>query len=757
MNTEKPVRLSSYSSQPSTQEVIAYPLNPGAAKSSPTFHATPVKRSGTNRFWQGICRRAVLVVGLTTAFTAGAYSWTSHQTPEYQGSFQLFMEPSEDVNSPLQAGTDESAINYASEVKLLESPKVMKGILEKIQTRYPEVQYSSLFNRTTGLTHLESDRLAVGLLPDTQILQVSYQDSDPEKIEFVLDQIAQGYVDYSIRNSQVVSLTQQKIQRLDGVINPLKSRVDQIRREMLSLQQANVFVTPESKNQQLAERLGQIRAERLNTQSQLQQYQAQYQMLQQQLGLSPEQALLSSALTQSPRYQALLEKLLDVETTIALESARFTDKAPQIQSLLDQRAKLLPLLQEEAQKILGRDVDVVDPRVLQFQDSIRAKLTENLIASMNNVQMLQVRQQVLERAENELNQEVQAFPAVAQKYKMLEKELETSSQRLNDLENRRQELALEIEPKPDEPWEVIADPTIPQNQEGEFVAVAPIWPLNLALGGLVGLALGIGAAHLAERSNNVFHTTDELIEDVPLPLLGVIPASDEALMLPAASVPQLQMAQGQAVSAPSSPFQEAFRSLNANLRLSTDNPVRACVISSATPSDGKSTVALNLAKGAAAMGQKVLLIDADLRCPKVHKTLGLSNEQGLSDLVAEQTLELDQVIESGVTHPNLSVLTAGQSTVDPTYVLASPVLPELMQKFYEMFDLIIYDTAPLLGLADANLIAPHTDGLMVVVGVEKTDRQAVKLALREIQTAGIPVLGMISNGDKQESQYYAYY
>ncbi|MGL5081316.1 MAG: polysaccharide biosynthesis tyrosine autokinase [Microcoleaceae cyanobacterium] len=762
METEKTNPLSLYST-PDQDVIPAYPLNFRSGFIPPV--SKRVQSRGRSQFWRGICRRGILILGITAATTAAAYNWTTYQTPEYKGSFQLFIDPTpaaenlpEQAARPQDQNRDQNRdqnIDNRSELKRLESPKVMTEIIASIQARYPELQYSSLFNQTLGQTRLEPDKLSIQLIPGTRILEVTYRDSDPEKIQFVLAQIAQGYVNYSIQTAQVVSFTQERIQRIEKEISPLQARTEAVRQELLRLQQTHTFVTPEIKTKQLTEQLGQVQSEQLETQAQLQQHQAQYAMLQKQLGLSPEQAMLASALTQSPRYQALLEKLLEVETNVAIESSRFTPKAPQIQALLDQRAQLLPLLQQEAKQVLGQEAGSINPMVLKFQDSIRTKLTEDLVTTANTIQMLEVRGQVLEQAAGRLNQEVQAFPAIAYQHRMLEKELESVSQRLNDLTLKRQELALEVEPKPEEPWELIAAPTIPQNRQGELIAVSPHWPLNLALGSLAGLGLGVMAAQLLERSNNVFHTTDEATETIPLPLLGVIPVSDEALLLPATLRPQLKMAQES--QTPCSPFQEAFRSLSTNLRrLNPEFPIRSCVISSATPADGKSTVALNLAKGAAALGQKVLLVDADLRYPKLHKVLGLPNERGLGELAADATLEIGEVIQRSPADENLWVLTAGQITADPTRLLSSTLMQELMQKFYELFDLIIYDTAPLLGLADANLLAPHTNGLMMVIGVGKTDRQAVDLALREIQMAGVPVLGMIANGDKRENRYYAY-
>lgn len=755
MKTGKSVQLSVFHPQhPTRNQGETYPLE------QPFFYASELgsksQNGGKNQFWKGICRRGILVLGITAVTTTGAYYWTTNQTPEYRGSFQLFIPPNYEAEKTENLPENpEKSLNFASQVKLLQSPKLLTGVIEQIQTRYPEVNYSSLFNNKVGQTSFEPDKLTITPIPDTQILEVRYRDSEPQKIQFVLETIAQNYLNFS-RNDQPVDPNQEKLKRINSQLNPLPAKIAAIKQEMLSLQQQHTFITPDIKTKQVTAQLGQIQAEKLATQSQLQEQQSQYLMLQKQLGLEPEEALLASALSQSPRYQALLEKLLEVETNVALESARFTEKAPQIQALLDKREQVLPLLQEEAERVLGQDIAVTDPKILQFQDSVRRGLTEQMIATANSVQMLQVRTQVLNKAEEQLNQYVAGFPAVVQRYNDLQQELQLATARLNDLSLKQQELQLEVAPPPPQPWQLIAEPSIPQNLQGELIRVSPNMPLNLALGGLAGLALGVAAAQAVERLNNVFHNTNEVTETVPFPLLGVIPASDEALLLPAATLPRVEVSQ--ATHEPiCTPFQEAFRSLNANIRLlNPESPVRSCVISSATPADGKSTVSMNLAMGAAAMGQRVLLVDADLRQPKVHRMLQLSNERGLSDVILGN-LGVEEVIQQSPSDHNLSVLTAGQAIADPTRILSSKPMQELMKQLSETFDLVIYDTAPLLGLADANLLAPHTNGLMMVVGVGKTDRQAVNLALREIEMAGVPVLGMVANGDKQERQYYAYY
>ncbi|MEB3279125.1 MAG: polysaccharide biosynthesis tyrosine autokinase [Lyngbya sp.] len=757
MNTGKNIQVSVFHPQKNPRNFPqTYPLQPGAFVYNPEFYSQPHSRGG-NQFWKGIWRRAILVLGITAATTSATYLWTNDQTPEYRGSFQLFIP---DNSSPEMGETQlenlTPKLSYASQVKLLQSPKLMSGIIENIKTRYPEVNYSALFNQKTGQTPFEPDKLSITPLPDTRILEVSYRDTEPQKIQFILENIAKSYIDSS-RQEERFDPNKEKLKLIEAQLNPLQSRVENIKKELLNLQQQYTFITPEIKTKQLTEQISQLEAEKLETQAQLEQQRAGYLVLQEQLGLQPEQAMLASALTQSPRYQALLEKLLELETNIAIESARFTSKAPQIQALLDQREKILPLLSQEAERVLGQDLNSIDPEILSFQDSIRMGLIQQLVTTANQIEMLEIRTQVLDKAAQKLNQSAQAFPSVMRRYSDLEQELEVATNRLNDLSLRRQELQLVVTPPPPPTWELIAEPSIPRNQEGELISIYPIVPLNLALGGLAGIVLGVAAAQLVERLDNVFHNTNEVTDRVPLPLLGVIPASDEALMLPAATTPRIAVSTTRTYEPSCTPFQEAFRSLNANLRLlDPESPVRSCVISSATPADGKSTVAMNLAMGAAAMGQRVLLVDADLRQPKVHRMLQLSNEKGLSDALI-QNLQVEEVVQQTLSDENFFVLTAGQPIADPTRLLSSRIMQEFMGKLAEKFDLVIYDTAPLLGLADANLLAPNTNGLMMVVGVGKTDRAAVDLALRELQMAGVPVLGMVANGDKQERKYYAAY
>lgn len=265
----------------------------------------------------------------------------------------------------------------------------------------------------------------------------------------------------------------------------------------------------------------------------------------------------------------------------------------------------------------------------------------------------------------------------------------------------------------------------------------------------------MGTALLIDRLDNVFHSIDQVQEEIKDPLLGVIPFSADLAESPTHSRPKSAKAQEITKL-----LTEATRSLAINLRLmGADSPIRSLVVSSAMPGDGKSTVTLNLAQAAAAMGQRVLLVDADLRRPQVHRRLSLFNGQGLANLITNTDLPLEDVVQASGLEEKLSIVTSGQRPPDPSRLLSSETMKRLNQKLLASFDLVIYDTPPLLGLSDASLLSNLCDGLILVVGLGQTDRGAFKRSLETIKTGRSPLLGVVANAVKQAPgyRYYDYY
>ena len=182
--------------------------------------------------------------------------------------------------------------------------------------------------------------------------------------------------------------------------------------------------------------------------------------------------------------------------------------------------------------------------------------------------------------------------------------------------------------------------------------------------------------------------------------------------------------------------------------------MRSLVMTSAMPGDGKSTISFYLAQIAAAMGKKVLLVDADLRKPNIHNISQLKNIWGLTNLISSNTPQKQQVIHQMSFSRNFSIMTAGQIPPDPTKLLTSEKMRGLMKEFEHDYDLVIYDAPPILGLADASLLAPSTDGIVLVTRMEKTDRSAIKQTIDNLRMSRVNLLGMVINGHNNHLNYY---
>lgn len=721
--------------------------------------AEPEEELDVEQFLKIARRRAVLIAGVATAIAASTLTLGLQKTPEYRGSFQLLVEPVTTrsqlaglsgvaQNLTATAGLDESSLDYDSQIQVLRSQKNMNPIVQQLQTRYPDISYESLLGSNVYKPSLFIDRLK-----KTKVIEVAYQDSDPQKVLAVLEQVGKGYLKYSLEERKTKS--SQGIQFIEDQLPQMRQRVDALQAQLQEFRQKYNLIDPELQGQQLAEQVTQLQQDSLEAQTSLAQQQLLYANLQRRLGLDPDSALNAAALTQAPRYQQLLGKLREIETSIAVEKTRFTEANPQIQALREQQQSLLPLILQEAQEVLGQDV-AVTPQLLKappFQDSIRLSLAGQLIEVANTIEVLKVQNQALTEAQSFFGQQVQMFPVVVRQYTDLMRELTVATTTLTQLLGQREQLRVDAA-KEDVPWEVIKPPQVPQDEDGKFVKASPRVSLYLLAGLGIGLILGLGAALLAEQLNNAFHTIDDVKDASRLPVLGVIPSSPKATSqnsfisdaTPASEVYDVT----------GSSFLEAFRSLNANIRLlNTGTPIRSVVISSAAPADGKSTVAVHLAQAAAAMGQRVLLVDTDLRWPQIYFKLGLPNAPGLSDLITANK-SFKEVIRQSPREENLFVLTAGTIPPDPLRLLSSQKMQQLMEQFKGEFDLIIYDTPPLLGLADSSLLASRTDGILIVAGIGQTDKTEFTQALQGVQTAGIPVLGIVANRSKTQTPT-AYY
>jgi capsular exopolysaccharide synthesis family protein len=286
------------------------------------------------------------------------------------------------------------------------------------------------------------------------------------------------------------------------------------------------------------------------------------------------------------------------------------------------------------------------------------------------------------------------------------------------------------------PWEVIASPTVPKDKNGKPVPRDNKIPRNIALGLLGGFVLGTGAAVLRERSKDTFFSVSDLEDSIALPLLGTIPYSREVAQANSAFP-----SDGSTTFA----FTNAFNSIYTDIRLSPGaSLIKSIAVGSPSPEDGKSTVAVNLARAAASLGQRVLLVDTNFQNPALHQLLGLPNKVGLSDVLAGK-VNLNQVIGGAKVGDNLNVLSAGQSLAGGTKLLASSEMRDLAEQLQRDFDFVVYDTSSFEETSDVGFVASCASAILMVVGLRRTSKLATSQMVESIGSFQLPCVGFVTN------------
>lgn len=211
------------------------------------------------------------------------------------------------------------------------------------------------------------------------------------------------------------------------------------------------------------------------------------------------------------------------------------------------------------------------------------------------------------------------------------------------------------------------------------------------------------------------------------------------------------------ISSPKSPIAEAYRTLRTNIQYSSiDKKIQVVCVTSSGPSEGKSTIAANLAVVTAQAGKKTLLIDCDQRKPRQHKLFNISNMTGLSNLLADETGIAEAVQKTDI--ENLMVLPAGTRPPNPSELLSSEKMRNLIGSLREKLNFIIIDTPPLLMVTDAQLLSGYTDGYLLAVASGEAEREAVAKARELLENVNGKILGAVLNKLKvEEKGYYAYY
>ncbi|MBX7495289.1 polysaccharide biosynthesis tyrosine autokinase [Qipengyuania sp. 6B39] len=414
---------------------------------------------------------------------------------------------------------------------------------------------------------------------------------------------------------------------------------------------------------------------------------------------------------------------------------------PTVQSLMTRRAELQSELQVAQERYLGNH-----PAISRLEGDLAA-INRQLEATARQVrESIRAEYSAAQSAESKLDGQVQqargnslAEQDQSVRYNVLSRQADTARSIYDGLLQRYRELNASAGISS-------SNIAIIDRAETPTSPSSPNVPRNLALGLLVGLGLAAMAVFLRDQLDDVIRTPEDVEDKLDLALLGVVPRTENGTPL-------------EALEEPKSPISEAYNSLRGALLYSTPQGLpKIIVVTSAQAHEGKSTTSLAIATGFARIGMRPLLIDADLRRPALDKVLNLKSERGLTDLLVSQDDPKSAILK--VKGRKIDLLPAGPLPPSPSELLSSPRMAQLLEYFAQTHDVVIVDSPPVLGLADAPMLAAIADGTVFVVEAERGRSGSLKAALRRLRSMKPVLLGAVLakfDPTKSGNRYSAYY
>jgi len=283
----------------------------------------------------------------------------------------------------------------------------------------------------------------------------------------------------------------------------------------------------------------------------------------------------------------------------------------------------------------------------------------------------------------------------------------------------------------------------------ESKPISPNVPLNLGLGLAGGLGLGLAFAFFVAFIDDRVKSSFDIEGVVGLPLIGIIP-----------QIKRMEQPEKAQIVANNGDRQvaEAFLTLHSSLRLKDESKNARCILVTSTiPGEGKSFTTTNLALTFAAHGEKVIVVDCDLRKPNIHKSFRIENLRGVIDVCAGKST-IDEVVVRNI-HPNLDVLPAGGRAKNPTQILNSKGFELMIAELRKKYDRVFVDTPPLAAVSDALIILPLVDGSIFTIFFNKVRRKAAQFSAKKLLEANVPNFGAVLNGLNLavSGYYYAQY
>ena len=561
-------------------------------------------------------------------------------------------------------------------------------------------------------------KITVSPQKNSNIVRISVEDKDPEKAAFLANAVASSYIEFNLEKKYFE--TKDAARWLMDQSVSLKQNLENSEMMLFEFKQSNnvLATTFEAKQELLSNRI--IKLTNTLTDQEIRRN-ALTAKIEEYAHLNidnPEDGFFKEISKENPIIGNLKLKYLEVVSKINESEQVYGEKHPKVVTLLADKENIEKTFKSEIEGVVSSynlELKMLDNEMKKNRKMLSDSQTEAI-----NLNKLDIN------------------------YSKLRREVETNKKLYDIVLERSKEADLSA---------LLKNNNI-RMIDRALVSKIPVKPrkqIILLAGFAIALVLASLAVFLVEFFDTKFKSFKELETISGKSLLGIIPKFQ-----------QIETSQFKEIAFEDKSGKnlavEAFRSLRTNIKLSNpDSRLKVMLVTSSVPHEGKTIVSSNLASSYSVAGKKVLLIDADMRKPRVHKVFGLKNEKGLSTLIVGEH-SMDDVVNKNV-YEGLDVVTAGIIPPNPAELLESSRFADILKDFSEIYDVVIIDTPPLSPVSDAATIAPLTDGLILAVNISETPRDVFKSVIANISKPGIVRLGVVVNNIdfKQEKKFKSYY
>ncbi|GAB4375253.1 MAG: hypothetical protein Kow0042_20530 [Calditrichia bacterium] len=605
------------------------------------------------------------------------------------------------------------------------------------------------------------NHLEVSPKKDTDVIEIKFQAGSPFEVANICNVIMEAYKD--LNRDFNMSELQELRQFLEKQLEKKGEELRKSEEELKAYREQEKLVSLDNSTQELISRLAEAQASLEQAVVELDAVLERKKVLESQLeerkkNLSADITVSATPLLRGlqEQYAKLVSDKVTYETLLSQDRVDPAEYRLQLQSIENRMQALEEKMQQESQKIAATSM-IQDP-LMVAQD-----LTVKIFDLETQIKGLQAKISALQEVVNDYEFQLSKLPNQALELARLTRQMEVDQNTYllmtQKLEENRISLAGQREN-----IRILDRAIVP------YSPIKPKKKMNLMLGALIGLGLGIGLTFLLEYFDDSIKDPEEL-ERMGFPILATIPeiSSNEVIRKVKSIGNNMDDVADAAEIAtrlithfdPKSPISEAYRTFRTNIQFKSRNNKSSgftALITSSAPKEGKSTTVANLAITMAQLGSRTLLIDTDLRRPVIHSIFSLRKEKGVSNYLLGKS-GIEDIIKPTFVD-NLSVITSGPLPPNPSELLGSNALAEMIQELRTKYDAILFDSPPIIAVTDAAIISTMVDGVVLVIKAHQTHREAIRRAKTLLMNANANIFGCLLNSiniDRAYGTYYYYY